>query len=302
MFLSPISTADFCPVSVNGSCQLHDRPVVEIETGNAHAPHVEIYTCIHCGHGVTRPAMDDVAPLYDNRASEDFLARDAGWVERLKSFVTRRLARKLLSHAPKARKVGDFGTGNGALASAIAEALPVGTECFGLDFFDKPPAAIGNARYQSFAKARRDSAKFDMITCFHVLEHDDQPRRILDRISSMLKPGGVVALEVPNVDCVWNSWFGAACSNWYAPFHRVHFSRNSLKSLVETADFEVIEHRDICGPTIALSLANLTGIKPNAAFFAIGLMFRPIQWIAEKLTARPSALRIIARKERETLS
>lgn len=280
----------------SGSCHYGPAPLLVLETGNVHAPVVEIWRCTACGHGITRPEMADVAPLYAGRESEDFLARDAGWVEALKGIVFRRLARKLLTATrPAPVVIADFGTGNGMLARALAAEAEPHAQVYAIDFFDAPPAPMANVRYMSFAEAETTLAgKVDMLTCFHVLEHDDDSDAMLGRLLAYLHPGATLVVEVPNVNCVWNGWFGKACANWYAPFHRVHFTRHSLRALFERHGLTVVQQDDICGPTFALSIAALLRVEPNSLLFALAAALRPIQWLAEKVTRRPSALRIIA--------
>lgn len=284
------------PGANGGWCQFGGRPRISLETGNVRMPNVEIYTCRNCGFGVTRPAMSDVSILYEDRKSQDFLSRDSGWVAWLKARFNANLARRVAAYAPQAKMVADFGTGNGALAAAFGRLLSPGSEVYGLDFFTDPPAAIGPARYLPFASAQALAGRLDLLTCFHVLEHDDDPRAMLRKLMGLLADNGVMVVEVPNIDCIWTPWFGKACDNWYVPFHRVHFSRESLLALFRSEGLDVIEVEDICGPTFALSIAKLVGVRPNSLVFALALALRPLQWLVEKATARPSALRLIARK------
>lgn len=280
----------------NAPCDFGASPRITLDTGNPHAPHVEIWQCRTCGHGVTRPEMPDVTPLYDARESEDFLARDNGWVQAIKRRAFARLARTLVAAAGGSpRRIVDFGTGNGMLARALAQAAPQ-SETYALDFFDTPPGPLGNARYRDFASAQDLHGTIDLLACFHVLEHDDDSNAILAKLTAFVRLGGTLVVEVPNVDCVWTPWFGRACANWYAPFHRVHFSRQSLRALFERNGLVIQSEHDICGPTFALSLAAALGVKPNGVLFAFSAALRPLQWLAEKITRRPSALRIIARR------
>jgi 2-polyprenyl-3-methyl-5-hydroxy-6-metoxy-1,4-benzoquinol methylase len=53
----------------------------------------------------------------------------------------------------------------------------------------------------------------DIVTMFHVLEHAADPARVMSIVSGWLAPGGVVVVEVPNVD-----------SSVQAPRHRFHFA------------------------------------------------------------------------------
>ncbi|HEY6869799.1 MAG TPA: class I SAM-dependent methyltransferase [Novosphingobium sp.] len=286
------------PCSVTGGrCREAERPALVIETGHPIMPLVEIWRCPDCGHGVTRPAMPDVSALYAGRASEDYLARDAGWVRWLKTRLTRRLARHLLEAAPiPPARIVDFGTGNGMLAMALAAEAGPQAQVHALDFFDDPPGPLAGVQYHSFATATALRGKADLVTCFHVLEHDDDSDAMLDRIAAYVRPGGLLVIEVPNVDCAWNGWFGAACANWYAPYHRVHFTRASLRALLESRGLTTVAEEDICGPTFALSFARVLGVAPNSGLFALAAALRPVQWLVEKASRRPSALRIIARQ------
>lgn len=278
------------------ACAFGDRPRIVLDTGHPIAPRVEIWQCSICGLGVTRPPMPDVAPLYANRASEDFLARDTGVVRAMKMYVFRKLAKSLLSSASgPVRKVADFGAGSGMLADVFAEQVGPDTTVYALDFFDDPPPGLETAEYRSFTGSTDLLGNVDLLTCFHVLEHSDDSDSTLQQLQSYVRPGGTLVVEVPNVDCVWTPWFGKSCANWYAPYHRVHFSRQSLRELFKRHGLEIVAENDICGPTFALSLATLFGVKPNSALFLLALALRPFQWLAEKTSARPSALRIIAR-------
>ena len=288
-------TADW-GAETHESCSFGDRPTLVIDTGHPAAPEVQIWQCKVCGHGVTRPPMPDVAPLYEGRASEDFLSRDTVPVRILKMIAVKELARSLLGHASGAvKKVADFGAGNGMLANAFATQADRSVEVYAFDFFDDAPPHLAGAHYRSFAQSKALQGEIDLLTCFHVLEHSDDPGSILSGLKSYLRPGGTLVVEVPNVDCVWTPWFGKYSGNWYVPYHRVHFSRTSLRNLFEHHGLEILAEQDVCGPTFAVSLASLLGVKPNSALFALALLLRPVQWMAEKITRRPSALRIIAR-------
>jgi len=269
--------------------------MLQIDVPGRGGGQLAIFRCGTCGHGVTRPAMDDVAPLYEARESQDFQRGDsplARWIKR-KAFD--RLARHLLHRIGRPpRTVVDFACGNGLITRCIADALGENADVVGLDFFTDPPEPMARARYSSFAALPGLAGKVDLVLCFHALEHDDDPHRFVGRLTALLAPGGRLVVEVPNVDCVWTPWFGAKCENWYLPFHRVHFSRQSLRNLLEVQGLTIEAEDNICAATMGHSIANWWGRPYSGIFFLVGVMLRPVQWLAEKLTGRPSALRIIA--------
>ena len=119
---------------------------------------------------------------------------------------------------------------------------------------------------------------------------------LLGRIVRMAKPGGLVVLEVPNIDCVWTGLLGQAWDAWYLPFHRTHFSRPSLAALVEAGGLRLLEQHDACVPTMGRSIANALGVGNSLPVLLAGAALHPVQWLGEKITGRPSALRMVARR------
>lgn len=81
---------------------------------------------------------------------------------------------------------------------------------------------------------------FDLITLWHVLEHLRDPLGALARIEPLLAPGGVLVLEVPNLNFL-------ARKSWRYPMsrtlHLYHFSPATLSALVERAGLRVLECR-----------------------------------------------------------
>ena len=112
----------------------------------------------------------------------------------------------------------------------------------------------------------------------------------------MERPGGFVIIEVPNIDCIWTALLGEAWDAWYVPFHRTHCSKRSLTSIINRGGLEIIRSVDVCLPTMGRTLANAVGTNNGLPFLLAGIVLHPVQWIGEKLTGRPSAVRIIARR------
>lgn len=257
---------------------------------------VSILRCTRCGIGVSMPPLADVAFLYEGRESQDFQPDARGLAHRIKDIAFRRQARTLLRQLGTApRNALDFGCGSGQFTRCLGEMLP-GSTVIGADFHDAPPAELAGRGYFPIGEAGKHAGEFDLVSAFHVLEHDDDPQALLGRIAALAAPGGTIVLEVPNIDCVWTRLLGEAWDAWYLPFHRTHFSRPALRALVERAGLTIEQDLDVCVPTMGRSLANAFG-RPNALpFLLAGIALHPLQWLGEKLSGRPSAIRIIARK------
>jgi len=102
-----------------------------------------------------------------------------------------------------ARRVLDYGCGDGALLSVLASAAP-GVELHGFDL-----NALGLEHARRALAARRlvatlygapeaiPSAAFDCVVCTEVIEHATAPDRMLEHIAQLLKPGGRVVITTP---------------------------------------------------------------------------------------------------------
>jgi SAM-dependent methyltransferase len=78
---------------------------------------------------------------------------------------------------------------------------------------------------------------FDVVTFWHVLEHLHDPLGELREAHRILKPDGLLVVDVPNIASWQAKLFGA---NWRAldvPRHIYHFSPDSLKALLAQAGF-----------------------------------------------------------------
>jgi ubiquinone/menaquinone biosynthesis C-methylase UbiE len=281
----------FCPSGTPARCKFTPKPVVRGPDDQA------VYRCGTCGLGVTRPAMPDPSGLYDDRTSQSFLPYDTWFADRLKRIAFRKTARAIVSRVPPSPNLWlDFGCGNGALTSAFAAEMKDRASVVGMDFFEHRPPKIGSAQYVGYSQMSAFSEQADIVTCFHVVEHDDNAPAFLSRLKSLLRPGGLLVVEVPNIDCIWTPWFGKNCDNWSLPFHRLHFSRSALRQALEAAGLKVVSEENVLAASTANSLARLLGLPFGGVSFLAALMLYPLQWILEKVSQRTSGLRIYAIK------
>jgi SAM-dependent methyltransferase len=99
--------------------------------------------------------------------------------------------------------------------------------------------------YQTPLEDFRPTVPYDVVVLSNVLEHSLDPRRMLHDIARILKPGGQVWISCPNNQSWLRSAFGRAWINWHVPFHIVHFSKSTLRTLLESTGFTGIETRQI---------------------------------------------------------
>ena len=288
-----MTTPSTCAAAPGLPCERVSLGAFADLSGKVGATSVE--QCRRCGHGVSMPPLPDVSFLYAGRESQDFRQDGSRLGHAIKSIAFRGQARALLAQLPsRPARTLDFGCGSGQFTRALGDQLGVSTVT-GSDFDALAPADLADRPYLAAAALDPQRGHFELVLAMHVLEHDDDAPGLLRRIAGMARPGGTVVIEVPNVECVWVKVFGKAWDAWYLPFHRSHFSRASLRALAEREGLEVLALHEVCVPTMGRSLSNLVGGRKGLFWLLAGIAVHPLQWAGEKLSGRPSALRMILR-------
>lgn len=91
-----------------------------------------------------------------------------------------------------------------------------------------------------FNQASFAPESFDAITFWDVLEHTYSPTEELNLAANLLRPGGIIAISVPNWDSVERQWFGKHWQGYDPPRHLYVFNRATLTTLLEQSGFEVL--------------------------------------------------------------
>ena len=172
-----------------------------------------------------------------------------GWLllkfRRRKADLLRQYCRGLESYSGAGRQLLDVGCGNGDFA---AFANSVGWVGHGVEL---DPAAAAVASQQGVrvlgaqvAELRgRFDGHFDAITLSHLIEHVHDPVGVLKDCRELLKPGGQLWLETPNIESVGYGAFGRHWRGLEAPRHLVLFSLNGLRQALTQAGFGDIRLR-----------------------------------------------------------
>lgn len=283
-----------CNFSPSGPCTFVSRSGFLDVSGRGEDLTVQI--CKTCGIGVTHPLMDDVAPLYADRNTVNFQPNAVGLGRLIKTFFFKAQAGRLLAKIqPRPKRLIDYGCGGGLLTRMLGDHLGA-EQVIGVDYHDTPPPELIDRPYLSYAAFGASDPQADALIAFHVLEHAANPAILLAQMTSAMRPGTLLVIEVPHIGCVLATWFGRFWGLWATPYHRYHFSRESLRHLLDSGGFDVLEMCDVSLPTMGHTLANRAG-RPNTLLFLLaGAALHPFQMLVEKLTGQPSGLRVFARK------
>jgi SAM-dependent methyltransferase len=84
---------------------------------------------------------------------------------------------------------------------------------------------------------------FDAVTLTHVLEHVEAPGALLREIFRILKPGGMLLTETPNLEALDRGVFGRFWWGYHLPRHLWHFTPETLAQLAAGAGFTLMGKR-----------------------------------------------------------
>jgi 2-polyprenyl-3-methyl-5-hydroxy-6-metoxy-1,4-benzoquinol methylase len=104
----------------------------------------------------------------------------------------------------------------------------------------------------TLSDARFPDGHFDVAAMYHVIEHVPSPRRELSELRRIIKPGGWLILETPNIATVWFRLLGARWRQ-FIPDHIFFFTPRTITRLCENGGFEVRELRSV-GKAMSLRL------------------------------------------------
>jgi SAM-dependent methyltransferase len=138
---------------------------------------------------------------------------------------------------------------------------------------------------------------FDVITCFDVLEHVYDPRRVMAKVGEWLKPGGIFYVLVPNVDSAEARVFGSYWHGLELPRHLSHYSPASLEFLAESVGLREVSLETRRNPAVGTSLRYVW----DDVFRAVGIRRTPVAyrgeaglpWRAARKLVRMTVLRLL---------
>ena len=138
----------------------------------------------------------------------------------------------------------DVGCGNGGF---LLMAQQAGWQVSGVDF---DPDAVGFARSRGLQVREggieafdEQAEEFDVISMCHVIEHVPEPLALLSRAHRLLKRGGLLWLETPNIESLGAGRFGRDWRGLEPPRHLVLFNRRALRQLFHKLGFVEVEQR-----------------------------------------------------------
>ncbi len=206
--------------------------------------------CRGCGLMRTnpRPSADTIAYYYPEDYSPYLTTRvrptaavgpiRAGWWS-LARVLFRTNGRRLPPMPPG--RLLEIGCASGAY---LAEMATAGWEVRGLEFSEAAASAARSLGYQVTTGQLEDAPdptdRFDLIVGWHVLEHLHEPVACLRKLHGWLRPGGRLALSMPNAGSFEFRHFQARWRSTQLPIHLFHYTPASLAEVLEGSGWELL--------------------------------------------------------------
>lgn len=217
-----------------------------------------------------RPTLEELPEFYSNENYYSYIelekkkTQKIGLLERLRHYLfektlayyygkKRNLGNALCAWVGKGRfgalpknvtigKILDIGCGDGVFLDVVKK---FGWEPYGVEINADAAKRANEAGLKvhtgDLLSAHYEPNTFDLIRMWSVLEHTPNPNEVLKKIVEILKPGGVLVLQVPNIDSVAFKLFQSYWSGLDLPRHLVHYTPQTLRQSLIKAGFESVQ-------------------------------------------------------------
>ncbi len=289
---------EICPV-----CAANDlKAIMRAKDTDSLRLQYSIVQCPQCLACITNPQPhpDDIWKLYDARSSADFVPSSKG-IRELRQYFFRRYINNILRNVTGDRlRVLDYGCGDGLLSLLLSQ-HPRCEHVTASDFhsmaphYISPSAKLSYIAHDAFAES---TTHYDLILCRQVLEHLHDPVACLELFHTRMNDGAWIVVEVPNFESIWRHIFGPNWSMLYLPRHLLHYSADSLSTVLEKAGFSVKRLKEGHFPGMQSSLYYCFGRhSPSPGPLAV-LLF-PLQVLLDSICRRSSVIAAYAQAKRD---
>ena len=204
-----------------------------------------IVKCVGCGFVFTNPRPDQIS-IGRYYQSKKYISHSGGsqsLLDRAYIFARRITVRWKLRIISKYRSKGnalDYGCGTGEFLMKLQSNrwVVTGVEP-SVEAREKAFNLLQIPIYPTLENIH--NSKFDIITLWHVLEHVHDLEKILTSLHSLLNDDGIIFIAVPNHESQDATEYKAYWAGYDVPRHLWHFSKNTMKRLLDISGFCLLE-------------------------------------------------------------
>ncbi len=197
-----------------------------------------------------RPTTAMLPVIYevDDYICYDFDQKGNAVVQKYRERAETKRIRQALQHydrPPADLRVCDIGPGDGTTLAAFRTLGARSENLYGVDIDEaiiKKLEGKGLRGILSRAEELDGSVRdFDLVLMLQVIEHVADPRRVLEKARDLLRPGGLLWMETPNI-AGWDRRFFArrTWGGYHFPRHWTLFSPATMRRLLDELGFEFV--------------------------------------------------------------
>jgi 2-polyprenyl-3-methyl-5-hydroxy-6-metoxy-1,4-benzoquinol methylase len=204
--------------------------------------------CDDCGHVWLnpRPAISELSTIYPpHYYAYDYDKQVNPIARRGKEILDKFKFDSILSHFNEpTHSFLDVGCGNGRFLKLMERRGLKRDQIYGIELGEQVIAKLREQGYRAFDKRVEDiqdipTNSIDLITMFHVIEHVDEPSQVVEKIATWLRPGGLFAIETPNIDSIDAELFQKSYwGGYHIPRHWNLFNESTLRKLLKDHGFD----------------------------------------------------------------
>jgi 2-polyprenyl-3-methyl-5-hydroxy-6-metoxy-1,4-benzoquinol methylase len=209
-----------------------------------------IRRCRHCGLVYVSPRLSPQAMSYVYRVdAQATISHNYCWNGTADGWRFSGILRRLKAMQPEGRLL-DIGCGAGQFLAAAKRMgcwTVAGLEPNGPAAACARQAADCLVHNATLDHVRLELGSFDVITMFGVLEHLHDPRGVLQHVHGLLKPGGVLAVYVPNFHYLRLKDTGLVArlrtgrwSNLHPQEHLFQYTPQSVRRMLDGTGFQCL--------------------------------------------------------------
>jgi 2-polyprenyl-3-methyl-5-hydroxy-6-metoxy-1,4-benzoquinol methylase len=215
-------------------------------------PDADIYRCKHCTHVFSDPASMPKQESYDPDYYDDTHRR---WFEHPNTALFDRITAII----PQGGSLLDVGCGRGDLLRHVQSKRP-DVQLTGIDYSLNEDESIRFLQGDAIKLDIRE--RFDVVASLAVIEHVLDCVAFANRLRELTKPGGIAAIMTLNEASILYGLAGIgrvlgvplAFNRLYSHHHIHHFTRASLRQLLESCGMTVSQHIMHNAPVKAMDL------------------------------------------------
>lgn len=206
---------------------------------SSHLLNDQVVRCASCSlvYVNPRPASELTIGSYADAVDPTFVAQNDNRIATFRRSL-KKVLKKLAQRGGEGRRLLDIGCAGGAFPKAARD---LGFDAVGVE----PSRWMADYARRTYGLDVRDgilqrgmfpAGSFDVVTLWDVIEHVPQPHELLTLACELLKPGGLLLVNYPNVGSIAARALGSRWPFWLS-VHLFYYTRATMARQLSRAGF-----------------------------------------------------------------